>query len=50
MDEPATYYAAPGLFPVDGWAVDLRASTLNALDFSNVTEAYFDFSGTNYAV
>jgi len=50
VDEPAKNYAAPGPFPVDGWVVDLRASTLNALDFSKVTEAYFDFCGTNYAI
>lgn len=49
VDEPAKNYAAPGLFPVDGWVIDLRASALASLDFSNVTEAYFDFCGTNYA-
>ncbi|KAF9565091.1 hypothetical protein CPC08DRAFT_213736 [Agrocybe pediades] len=49
VDEPAKSYAAPGAFPVEGWKVDLRASALEDLDFSGVTEAYFDFCGTNYA-
>lgn len=48
VDETATSYAAPGPFPSQ-WTVDLRDSQLDNLDFSNVTDAYFDFCGTNYA-
>lgn len=48
VDETVTTYAAPGPF-ADEWKVDLTNSDLVHLDFSNVTEAYFDFCGTNYA-
>lgn len=49
VDEPVKHYAAPGLF-ADDWTVNLTQSEhLDLLDFSNVTEAYFDFCGTNYA-
>ena len=44
----ATSYAAIGPF-TDDWEVSLKNSTdLDHLDFSKVTEAYFDFCGTNY--
>lgn len=48
VDEPEKHYAAPGPF-ADNWTVDLNYSIVTSLDFSNVTEAYFDFCGTNYA-
>ncbi|KAM6497685.1 hypothetical protein JOM56_005633 [Amanita muscaria] len=47
VDKPETNYAAPGPF-ADDWEVDLKSSDLIHLDFSKVTEAYFDFCGTNY--
>ena len=46
--QPVTSYAAPGPF-ADDWEIDLQYSDLYLPDFSNVTEAYFDFCGTNYA-
>jgi hypothetical protein len=48
VNATATNFAAPGPF-ADDWTVDLKASDLVKLDFSKVTEAYFDFCGTNYA-
>ena len=48
VDQPATSYAPPGPF-ADYWEIDLHHSDLHLLDFSNVTKAYFDFCGTNYA-
>lgn len=48
VDQVATSYAAIGPF-TDDWEISLKNSRLNHLDFSNVTEAYFDFCGTNYS-
>ncbi|KAF8817289.1 hypothetical protein BYT27DRAFT_7237498 [Phlegmacium glaucopus] len=48
VGQPATSYAAPG--PFTDWEIDLTNSDLYLLDFSNVSEAYFDFCGTNYAL
>lgn len=48
VGQPKTNYATPGPFP-DYWEIDLHASLFHLLDFSGVTDAYFDFCGTNYA-
>ena len=48
VDERETTFAAPGPF-ADYWEVDLNGTQFNHLDFKKVTDAYFDFCGTNYA-
>ncbi|KAH7885570.1 hypothetical protein F5I97DRAFT_1413611 [Phlebopus sp. FC_14] len=47
INQTATSYAAPG--PFAEWTVDLDGTEFEKLDFSGVTEAFFDFCGTNYA-
>ncbi|KAH7881755.1 hypothetical protein F5I97DRAFT_2076544 [Phlebopus sp. FC_14] len=47
INNTATSYAAPG--PFAEWTVDLDGTEFEKLDFSGVTEAFFDFCGTNYS-
>ena len=48
VNQTATTYAPPG--PFAKWTVRFGDSTeFGKLDFSGVTDAFFDFCGTNYA-
>ena len=47
LNQTATSYAALG--PFTEWTVSMAGTEFARLDLSSVTEAYFDFCGTNYA-
>ncbi|KAF8431464.1 hypothetical protein L210DRAFT_2982969 [Boletus edulis BED1] len=47
INHTATSYAPPG--PFAEWKVDLDGTEFDKLDFSDVTDAFFDLCGTNYA-
>ncbi|KAH0832337.1 hypothetical protein J3R83DRAFT_13353 [Lanmaoa asiatica] len=47
INHTATSYAPPG--PFAEWKVDMNGTEFEKLDFSRVTDAFFDFCGTNYS-
>ncbi|KAG6379344.1 hypothetical protein JVT61DRAFT_11805 [Boletus reticuloceps] len=47
INHTATSYAPPG--PFAEWKVELDGTEFDKLDFSDVTDAFFDLCGTNYA-
>ena len=46
INQVATSYAAPG--PFTEWTVDMAGTDFANVDVKDVTQAYFDFCGTNY--